>query len=237
MTRKSSRWVCALSGGLLLGRQASGFYLTLSNFQSVSTLSLPLECIFAYNTPMQGCVVGDFGKSAICSSACLQGVVRIQSSIQESCAMVRTGARSLLDEAQNGHLVAAICRTRQAPPESPQSTWTGTSSSTAREDESTAISVTTTGPRSTPYTSGQPPSATLTSTQGAHGSITTPSAPSRSSTSSSSSSAAVQTRPRGGGGSPFDAVPESSARRSGSSAARLSAVGGSCVLGLYLWLY
>ncbi|KAG5986172.1 hypothetical protein E4U43_005630 [Claviceps pusilla] len=278
MTPKPSKWVGALSGGLLLSRGVSGFYLTLSNFQPVSTLSLPLKCIFAYNTPLQGCVLEDFGHGAFCSSSCQHRVVRIQTSIQKSCAMVSTGTRSLLGEAQNGRLVAAICRSAPSPsPSSPpestsiesrapsptstqttpdstsgdglsatastptsasasESIATSTSRSAAGEDDDgvQATSITATGPRSTPFTPGQSPSATTATTQEAHSSI---SSPSTSTSSTTTSSAAAQTRPKGGGGSPFDPVPDSGAHRSGSRTARLFAVVGSCIVGMCLLLY
>ncbi|KAG5950575.1 hypothetical protein E4U53_004825 [Claviceps sorghi] len=252
MTGKSSRWVWTLSGGLLLGREVSGFYLTLSDFQAVSTLSLPLECIFAYNMPMRGCGVEDFGKDATCSSLCQQGVVRVQSSIQQSCAMVSTGERSLLDEAKNGHLVAAICRTGQPPPDSASTTGHTPSSAFTRpapdstSDDASSATVTTSRTRPawaatpTPMSTPTPiaTAATAATTQRAQGAVSPASTSKSTSTRSTttSSSAAAQTRARGGGGSPFDPVPESAARRRGSRAAGLLAAAGSCSVGICLLL-
>ncbi|KAG5929540.1 hypothetical protein E4U42_005567 [Claviceps africana] len=252
MTGKSSRWGWTLSGGLLLGREVSGFYLTLSNFQAVSTLSLPLECIFAYNTPMRGCGVEDFGKDATCSPSCQQGVVRIQTSIQQSCALVSTGERSLLDEAQNGRLVAAICRTELPPPGSASTTSRASSPGFTRpapdstSDDASSATATTTRTRAESAATSTPTSiststpaiiATAATTPPTHHPVRPASTSTRSTT--TSSSAAAQTRFRGGGGSPFDPMPESAAQRrgSGSGAARWLAAAGSCTVGIYLLLY
>ncbi|KAF5130414.1 hypothetical protein E5D57_006752 [Metarhizium anisopliae] len=67
-------------------------------------MSLPLECAFAYNTPLQGCSMEDFGEGKMCSSTCIDNILAVETKIQDSCALARTGSNSLLDQAQQGRL-------------------------------------------------------------------------------------------------------------------------------------
>ncbi|KAG6019718.1 hypothetical protein E4U40_006748 [Claviceps sp. LM458 group G5] len=201
--------------------------------------------------------------------------------------MVGAGEESLLNAAQNGNLVAAICRIADSPPESisttdgapsqiltqtspvsrsddvfsatttkqvspssePESqtlaastsvpafassaaTKTITSSTSIADDDGPTGSDTTATSRATSLPTQH--QTTATSTLQAHSAIT------RSlSTSLTSSRAAAQIQPpRGGGGSPFDPLPESAAvRLSGGGRAYWLAVSGACVAGIYALLY
>lgn len=255
MTRTSTRRVNKLTGGLLLATEVSGSFLTLSNFQSISNLSLPLGCNFAYNSPMPGCRAQDFGNNRSCSSSCQRAILRVQTNIQQSCVLVSAGETSLLDQAQVGNLVAALCGNRQAPPESATSisrspprsftrippdptstTSTTTATTTAQESSSsdtlTAAPVFTPTPTSTPNSSELTPTTFTPRQQTTATTERTQTLTSSSSTWSTSSSA-VQTQPRGGGGSPFDDVPGNAAQLGGNVAARLFAVV-SCMVGMYL---
>ncbi|KAG5941460.1 hypothetical protein E4U59_001754 [Claviceps monticola] len=201
--------------------------------------------------------------------------------------MVGAGEESLLNAAQNGNLVAAICRIGDSPPES-TSTTDGAPSQTLIQTNSAStsdhvLSATTTNqasPSSDPgsastsapvfATSAATATKTITSSTGI---IADDDGPTRSdttatsrvtsiptrhqttatsiqqahstitwslSTSSTSSKAAAQTQPpRGGGGSPFDPLPESAAVRLGGSgrAACWLAISGTCVAGIYALLY
>ncbi|KAG6035152.1 hypothetical protein E4U41_006240 [Claviceps citrina] len=236
MARRSTRWVLhVLSGGLLLVTEVSGFYLTLSNFQSVSTLSLPLECVFAYNTPLQGCHVEDFGSAGACSRPCQQGVARTQAGIQRSCAMVSAGDRSLLGEAQGGNLVAVLCGDGQAPAGATSTMAMATTSRAARQG------FTRTGPDSTSDASTPTPASASTSASseavatGTGGVSVSSALRPQTATTTTTTTTTTQTQPRGGGGSPFDPVPESAAHAAGGGTAWLFAVG-SCTVGIYLLL-
>ncbi|KAK2015628.1 hypothetical protein LZ32DRAFT_689605 [Colletotrichum eremochloae] len=44
--------------------------LSLSNFQLITELSVPLGCLLAYNTPISGCQVIDFDSRRTCSAQC-----------------------------------------------------------------------------------------------------------------------------------------------------------------------
>ncbi|KAG5914918.1 hypothetical protein E4U61_005205 [Claviceps capensis] len=202
--------------------------------------------------------------------------------------MVGAGEESLLNAAQNGNLVAAICRIGDSPPEStsttdgaPSQTLIQTSSASTSDDVlrsatttnqaspssdpgsastsapvfatsaatatktitgSTSITADDDGPTRSDTTATSRATSlptrhqtTATSIQQAHSAITW-----SLSTSSTSSKAAAQTQPpRGGGGSPFDPLPESAAVRLGRSGrtACWLAVSGACVAGIYALLY
>ncbi|KAG6054011.1 hypothetical protein E4U17_004152 [Claviceps sp. LM77 group G4] len=203
--------------------------------------------------------------------------------------MVGAGEESLLNAAQNGNLVAAICRIADSPPESisttdggsPSQLLTQTSPVSRSDDVSSATTTRQVSPSSEPGSQTLAASTsvpvfassaatktitsstsiadddgptrsdttatsratslptrhqtTATSTLQAHSAIT------RSlSTSLTSSRAAAQIQPpRGGGGSPFDPLPESAAVRlsGGGRTACWLAVSGACVAGIYALLY
>ncbi|KZL85778.1 heterokaryon incompatibility protein [Colletotrichum incanum] len=44
--------------------------LSLSNFQLITELSVPLGCLLAYNNPIQGCEATDFDSTRTCSARC-----------------------------------------------------------------------------------------------------------------------------------------------------------------------
>ncbi|KAG6183923.1 hypothetical protein E4U10_006632 [Claviceps purpurea] len=202
--------------------------------------------------------------------------------------MVGAGEESLLNAAQNGNLVAAICRIGDSPPEStsttdgaPSQTLIQTSSASTSDDVLSATTTNQASPSSDPgsQTLAASTSAPVFATSAATKTITSSTSigdndgPTRSdttatsraaslptrhqttatsiqqahsaitwslSTSSTSSKAAAQTQPpRGGGGSPFDPLPESAAVRlagSGRTACWL-AVSGACMAGIYALLY
>ena len=94
---------------LLWAGTASGAISTLSNFQMISSLSVPLSCILAYNTPIRGCSLRDFTNKS-CSPDCQRSLAGAQSNIQGSCNLVDVGPDTLLHQAQKGRLVDAPLR-------------------------------------------------------------------------------------------------------------------------------
>ncbi|KAG7290722.1 hypothetical protein NEMBOFW57_000725 [Staphylotrichum longicolle] len=102
--RISSRWVWPL---LVLASTASAF--SLSNFQVISSTSVPLGCILAYNSPIPGCSMNDFVKGRVCSAACVRGLTRVQLTLQSACYDVNADAATVLGQVLLGNLVALVC--------------------------------------------------------------------------------------------------------------------------------
>ncbi|KAK1727547.1 uncharacterized protein BDZ83DRAFT_749864 [Colletotrichum acutatum] len=57
--------------------------LSLSNFQLITELSVPLGCLLSYNNPIEGCEATDFGSTGTCSQKCRNGLTRMQSNLQD----------------------------------------------------------------------------------------------------------------------------------------------------------
>ncbi|KAH0436003.1 hypothetical protein CcaCcLH18_04536 [Colletotrichum camelliae] len=62
-----------------------GTDLTLSNFQLLTQLSIPLGCLLTYNNPIQGCTANDFSSTGTCSVSCRRGLLLMQTNIQDVC--------------------------------------------------------------------------------------------------------------------------------------------------------
>ncbi|KAJ6439891.1 acyl-CoA dehydrogenase [Purpureocillium lavendulum] len=228
MPNRRTRRPVRLTDVVFLAGAASGTVFTLSNFQMLSSGSVPLGCILAYNTPIRGCRIRDFTEKT-CSDECRDSLNEVQSNVQTSCDQISVASGTLLYKAQKGTLTDSLCRpedeepsstvapTPTAPqttlksftiipsesttsPESTSEVSTISSIPSTSEPESTSSSVFTSSVRSTvkPNTS----STTLVSTPIGK------SAPTSTSTSSTSTTQGPrQTIPPGsGGGSPFDFV-------------------------------
>ncbi|KAK2046308.1 hypothetical protein LZ31DRAFT_593313 [Colletotrichum somersetense] len=63
--------------------------LSLSNFQLIADLSVPLGCLLAYNIPISGCDTTDFDSRRICSVQCTRGLAKKQSTLQQTCESVQ----------------------------------------------------------------------------------------------------------------------------------------------------
>ncbi|KAK1951911.1 hypothetical protein LY78DRAFT_542912, partial [Colletotrichum sublineola] len=83
--------------------------LSLSNFQLITELSVPLGCLLAYNTPISGCQVIDFDSRRTCSAQCTRGLARKQSIIQQACEAVQVQPNTILGQALAGNLVNVLC--------------------------------------------------------------------------------------------------------------------------------
>ncbi|GAO17551.1 uncharacterized protein UV8b_07854 [Ustilaginoidea virens] len=204
----------------LLAPHASGFFLTLSNFQPVSAASLPLECVFAYNTPMRGCGARDFaggggGGGGGCSPMCRGAVATTQAGIQEACALVSAGAGSLLGRAQSGNLVAALCGDDRPHEASARATGTASpvpprTAARTRADSSptrasSATAATTSGTWTSPSSLGGLASRSQGSTAQDTSAATFASPSSiRAAARPTQTQPQPQPPPQGGGGSPFD---------------------------------
>ncbi|WYZ39793.1 hypothetical protein EsH8_IV_000134 [Colletotrichum jinshuiense] len=89
--------------------------LSLSNFQLITELSVPLGCLLAYNDPIQGCEVVDFDNTKSCSATCRRGLTRMQSTLQDACQAIQVQVNSLLGQALLGNLVNVLCGATKQP--------------------------------------------------------------------------------------------------------------------------
>ncbi|OAQ96048.1 hypothetical protein LLEC1_02748 [Akanthomyces lecanii] len=90
-----------------LAANAQRMVLTLSAVEMIASFSVPLSCIFAYNTPINGCDINDF-TSGQCSPNCQRALQRVETNIRASCDTTDSQPNSLIREAQRGNLVNAL---------------------------------------------------------------------------------------------------------------------------------
>lgn len=107
--RRALRWLLLV---LLSSRTAAAAGMSLSNFQLITSTSVPLSCILAYNQPLVGCTMGDFtqgGPGATCSQECQRGILSTQSTLQLVCQQSGAPANSVLGQALLGNLISFLC--------------------------------------------------------------------------------------------------------------------------------
>ncbi|KAL8371297.1 hypothetical protein RB595_001231 [Gaeumannomyces hyphopodioides] len=91
--------------------------LTLSDFQSIASSSVPLGCILAYNnSPLTGCSQSDFTAGSGCASRCVRSLGLVQSTLQVVCADAPVPTGSVLRAALQGSLVDTLCGRGLQPP-------------------------------------------------------------------------------------------------------------------------
>ncbi|GKT49840.1 uncharacterized protein ColSpa_10021 [Colletotrichum spaethianum] len=83
--------------------------LSLSNFQLITELSVPLGCLLAYNSPIIGCRATDFENSRTCSAKCTRGLTRTQNNVRDACQAVQVQANTILGQALAGNLINLLC--------------------------------------------------------------------------------------------------------------------------------
>ncbi|UKZ64200.1 uncharacterized protein TrAtP1_005421 [Trichoderma atroviride] len=110
MTRYRAMQQLSLTHLVFLIGTASGALLTLSSFEGLASPA-PLSCIYAYNAPIRGCTANDFARGATCSETCVEGLQAVQFTVRSLCAKASTANNPLLQQIQNGNLVAAVCKT------------------------------------------------------------------------------------------------------------------------------
>ncbi|KAK5994520.1 hypothetical protein PT974_04998 [Cladobotryum mycophilum] len=217
---------------LFAGTTTSASFLTLSNFEALASLSLPLNCVFAYNTPIRGCDVNDFMEESICSPRCRQGLQSVQINVMSSCTGISVMRDTLLLDAQQGRLVNVLC------PGSAQGTTTITTTTTSLSKSAYPVPAASTSTAHSPVTtssaaptkphsiSSKSEKSTEPASSSSRTTFTTPAVgtPSGPVTTQSDSSTSQQSRiestlsatneepprrtlqPGSGGGSPFDFV-------------------------------
>lgn len=82
--------------------------MSLSNFQVITSSSVPFACILAYNQPISGCTSGDFIQGRSCSALCVRDIQRAQSTLASACAGVNA-PDTVLGQAILGNLVNLLC--------------------------------------------------------------------------------------------------------------------------------
>jgi len=191
-----------------------------------------------YTSGISGCVEGDFiamggsTSTPVCSTACVQGLARIQDAILKSCAGVAVGETSIIGAFQNGLGLRALCPgvtvTTRSPSTAPLTTTqvaVETSTEPAATTAPSRTSLSTANTSSTSKTEGTPSSSTPSAGSAVDPSATASTLPSstvaaRSSTDAKSSTAGPNpsqaanrqlSNAESGGGSPFDVVAVGSA--------------------------
>ncbi|KAK1597147.1 uncharacterized protein LY79DRAFT_666891 [Colletotrichum navitas] len=69
--------------------------LSLSNFQLIADLSVPLGCLLVYNLPLSGCETTDFDSRRTCSAQCTRGLAKKQSTLQQVCGSVQVQSNTV----------------------------------------------------------------------------------------------------------------------------------------------
>ncbi|TFB06018.1 hypothetical protein CCMA1212_001422 [Trichoderma ghanense] len=106
--------MASLAHFALMASTASGALLTLSNFQGLTT-SVPVQCLYAYNMPIQRCTPADFAAGASCSQSCIAGLQAAQFTVRGLCFSVNAPVNSLLKQIQAGHILDVLCGPKKAP--------------------------------------------------------------------------------------------------------------------------
>ncbi|KAL7919615.1 hypothetical protein ACQKWADRAFT_190886 [Trichoderma austrokoningii] len=240
MTRYRAMQQLSLANLVFLIGTASGALLTLSSFEGLASPA-PLSCIYSYNAPIRGCTAGDFSKGATCSESCVEGLQAVQFTVRSLCAKVSFANNPLLQQIQNGNIVAAVCSTdapastpislpattlqtstRQTSPSSQALPTTQSPSDSASAVTSTQQPVSTQAPSSAAATST--PDQSITSAAASSSAIESATQTSQTSVEKPSSSSEEPSKPTrpinpnaqpgSGGGSPFDFVAISMATKS-----------------------
>ncbi|KAK2767307.1 hypothetical protein CKAH01_15279 [Colletotrichum kahawae] len=116
-----------------------GTDLTLSNFQLLTQLSIPLGCLLTYNNPIQGCTANDFSSTGTCSVSCRRGLLLMQTNIQDVCQSVSVQANTVLGQALAGNLIGLLCPSNQVTTTSTAPTARPTSTVIVPPPSSTAV--------------------------------------------------------------------------------------------------
>ena len=241
--RWSSIWAWPL---LVMASTASAF--SLSNFQIISSASVPLGCILAYNSPIPGCTMNDFVRGKGCSAACVNGLTKVQNTLESACYDVNADSGTVLGQVLLGNLVALVCpgSSPETPVSTPSKSSTAAPTTVTRTTSSRpALTFTTVRPSSTTTSASttqtdEPDTDTESSTSGpsptdAPGTQLTTipfeqsSPPTSASSSPSSTTRAASPDPTpdnsSGFGSPFDVVASGSTQLAARWAAILVALG------------
>lgn len=93
----------------LLAMVSAASALSLSNFQLITSAEVPLRCIIAYDSPISGCSTSDFTQGNTCSTACKNGLQKIENTLTSVCGDANVPSSSVLGVALSGGLVGLLC--------------------------------------------------------------------------------------------------------------------------------
>ncbi|KAK0722531.1 hypothetical protein B0T26DRAFT_739744 [Lasiosphaeria miniovina] len=193
--------------------------MSLSNFQLITSSTVPISCILAYNTPIRGCSESDFDTERTCSVACVNGLIKVQQTLQAVCDDTSIPDASVLGQVLQGNLVQLLCPGKLSTTAAaltttlrsvltsstvrPTTSSTQSSSSMTQTEQETSTSSLNSSPTALSPTfvqSGQPAPTSFVQQPGT--------------TANSASAASDPTPPSNlGGGSPFDPVPSDGSGR------------------------
>lgn len=158
------RWVGAYASAMaFLAANAQSMVLTLSAVEMITSFAVPLSCIFAYNTPINGCDISDF-TSGQCSPNCQRALQRVETNIRASCDTVDAQPNSLIWEAQRGNLVNALCKSEPPKQTTTRAQPRPTRSSTSASSITVTVSPSSSTSSETPFYTLTTSTTTLTST-------------------------------------------------------------------------
>lgn len=252
----------SLSSLILLAGTASAALLTLSSFEGLGSPA-PVQCLYAYNSPIRGCTPHDFVSDATCSESCIQGLQAVQFTVRSLCANVNTASSPLLKQIQAGNILGALCKadTTQKSTTSASASHTSTTLKTTTKQTSsrpqstissashltsTKLSTTTEAATSTTTSTTAIPSTTSvevsssTSKSTTEATITPTSQTTTSEPATSSSERPSKPtrppniQPGSGGGSPFDFVASNTATKFKLSKGSITTVIGIALMALTL---
>ncbi|KAK3897593.1 hypothetical protein C8A05DRAFT_47857 [Staphylotrichum tortipilum] len=113
--------------------------LSLSNFQPITSTSVPLGCILAYNKQIPSCTMNDFTRGNVCSAACVRALTTIQYTLISACNDADVDAGTVLGQVLLANLVDLLC-----PGTSPAATGSSLSRSSSNSPTLSPTTTTTT---------------------------------------------------------------------------------------------
>lgn len=192
--------------------------LSLSDFQLITSSAVPISCILAYNSQISGCVTSDFIRGKTCSSECVRGLQKIQSTLQAACGDASVPGTSVLGQVLLGNLVDLLCPRGGG---GTRTTTTSTSSSRVLTSTSTGLQLTftTVRPTASPTTGTTARAVTTSSSSSSNQEapestdiptfIQSEASTASTTTRRTTAAPAATTVPALGGGSPFDVTIQS----------------------------
>ncbi|KAK1768564.1 hypothetical protein QBC33DRAFT_383042 [Phialemonium atrogriseum] len=93
----------------ILAMASTATAMSLSTFQIITSSSVPIGCILAYNSPISGCSTSDFTQGRTCSDTCVRNIQRVEENIAAACDGVSSTPDTVLGQALTGNLVGLLC--------------------------------------------------------------------------------------------------------------------------------
>ncbi|KAK3379773.1 hypothetical protein B0T24DRAFT_168533 [Lasiosphaeria ovina] len=144
----------------LLFMASAASAMSLSNFQLITSSTVPISCILAYNTPIRGCSESDFDTERTCSVSCVNGLIKVQQTLQAVCDDTSIPDASVLGQVLQGNLVQLLCPGFSLP-----STSTSSKLSTTAAAPTTTLRSVLTSSTARPTTSSTQSSSSTTQTE------------------------------------------------------------------------